>query len=111
MLGIPKQFLDCSVYLYETQVRAEKGEQSGGSGFLVGVPLTENPEETQFYVVTNKHVIDGMDSPAIRLNRIEGKADSYSTNTRRWISHAQSDLAIYPLEIVEEEFRLAWVPF
>ncbi|MGA2610351.1 MAG: hypothetical protein ABSH01_23145 [Terriglobia bacterium] len=111
MLGIPKQFLDCSVYLYKTQAHADKGEQSGGSGFLVGMPLTENPEEIQFYVVTNEHVIREMDSPTIRLNRIEGKAESHSTNLRRWISHAPSDLAIYPLEVIEEDFRLAWVPF
>lgn len=111
MLGIPKQFLDCSVYLYKTQAHAEKGEQSGGSGFLVGVPLTENPEETQFYVVTNEHVIRKMDNPTIRLNRIEGNAESHSTNRRRWISDAPSDLAVYPLEVIEEDFRLAWVPF
>lgn len=111
MLGIPKQFLDCSVYLYKTQAHADKGEQSGGSGFLVGVPLTQNPEETQFYVVTNEHVIREMDRPTIRLNRIEGKAESHSTNLQRWIRHTPSDLAIYPLEVVEEDFRLAWVPF
>lgn len=75
MLGIPKQFLDCSVYLYKTQAQAEAGEQSGGSGFLVGVPLTENPEETQLYVVTNEHVIRKMDSPTIRQGQ----------NGNRWL--------------------------
>jgi hypothetical protein len=68
--------------------------------FLVGMPLTENPEEIQFYGVTNEHVIREMDRPAIPLNPIEGKAESHSTNPRRWISHAPSDLAIYPPEVV-----------
>jgi len=63
MLGIPEQFLDCSVYMYAEESHARKGEQSGGSGFVVGVPLKINSEETQLYVVTNEHVVKKQHSP------------------------------------------------
>jgi Trypsin-like peptidase domain len=110
MLGIPEQFLDCSVYMYAEESHAYKGEQSGGSGFVVGVPLNVNSEETQLYVVTNEHVIRKQRSPVIRLNRIDGKVQVQSTNKVRWIVDVANDLAVLPLVINEEDLKLAWVP-
>ena len=60
MPTIREQFLDSVVYLYETESDAEHGEQTGGLGFLIGVPGPRSPHYAlHLYVVTNKHVIEG----------------------------------------------------
>ena len=110
MLRIPDQFLACSVYLYRSKEEATNGAHSGGSGFIVGVPLEVNAEETQLYAVTNEHVIRNYNSPVIRLNTIRGTVECMVTNKLRWDVDTENDLAVLPLIFNEEEFQLAYVP-
>src|SRR4051794_5711082 len=56
MPRIPDIMLDCVVYLYESVDHAIASANKGGSGFLLGVPLSEVPNRGVVYVVTNKHV-------------------------------------------------------
>jgi hypothetical protein len=110
MLRIPDQFLDCSLYIYESMETAESGMPSGGSGFLVAVPLLANPQESQLYVVTNRHVVANVDHPVLRLNSVTGVAHSLETNSLRWVNSHEDDLAVLPLDIAEEDYKLACVP-
>ena len=110
MLRISDQFLDCSLYIYESMQTAESGTPSGGSGFLVGVPLLANPAEFQLYVVTNRHVIEKLRNPVLRLNAVTGGARCLETNALRWVSNNEDDLAVLPLDIAEENYKLACVP-
>ena len=110
MLRISDQFLDGSLYIYETIEKAENGTPSGGSGFLVAVPLPTNPEELQLYVATNRHVVEGFQNPVLRLNPVKDQSPFLKTNLHRWIIGEKDDLAVLPLEIPEEDYRLACVP-
>jgi hypothetical protein len=110
MLRIPDQFLACSVYLYRSEEEASNGAHSGGSGFIVGVPLEVNAEETQLYAVTNQHVIRKYENPVIRLNTVKGNVECMVTNKLRWDVDTENDLAVLPLLLNENEFQLAYVP-
>src|SRR5271166_1331413 len=59
MPRIPDRYLDCVIYLYGSEADAEDGLQTGGSGFLVGVPTTDlTTNAVILYAVTNRHVIE-----------------------------------------------------
>ncbi len=107
---IPGVYELCSVYIYKTKEMSDAGENSGGSGFIVRFPLERNIEEYQLYVVTNRHVIERMANPVLRINDISNKFRSLETNKLRWVINDVDDLAVYPLTIPEEEFQIACVP-
>ena len=107
---IPPAYELCSVYIYKTVKKSDAGENSGGSGFIVRFPFQHNIEEYQLYVITNRHVIEKMAEPVLRLNDISGKSQSQKTNKDRWAISKTDDLAAYPLIILEEEFQISAVP-
>jgi hypothetical protein len=89
---IDDRFLDCSIYLYQTEDAARDGLSKGGSGFLAAIPgwgkdwlIEGNCPEPDFhhcYAVTNKHV--AQNSSVVRLNR-------------EWSSAAGSHVSVIPL--------------
>lgn len=104
MIVIPPEFLGCCIYIYPSEESAKSGKLSvGGSGFLVGVPLKENTSYIQFYAVTNRHVIEKIPNPVLRLNTYAGKFECLKTNRLRWKNHdgadSPDDLAVCPIEI------------
>lgn len=99
---IPPHLLDCSFYLYESVEAAQKGEEFGGSGFLVHVP-TEHEGFVALYAVTNKHVVkDGFS--VLRLNTTDGAVDTISSKPESWL-HNGNDVAILPLEMEGKRFK------
>jgi hypothetical protein len=66
MPRIDDRFLDCSLYLYVSEVEAEQGRRQGGSGFLAAVPgfgggwllggKCPQPDFHHCYAITNRHV-------------------------------------------------------
>jgi hypothetical protein len=50
MPGIDDDILNCAVYFYGSLEAAKAGEQSGGCGFLLGVP---SDAESRFRAETN----------------------------------------------------------
>jgi hypothetical protein len=114
VIPIPLAYIHCSVFIYKTVEHANEGASSGGSGFLVGIPLETNKEKTQVYVVTCRHVLEGMRNPVIRLNLFPGQTKPpMETNRLRWIDHPDhDDLSVYPLPIdfqEDAEYDLTWV--
>lgn len=102
MPPIPQQFLDCSIYVYESEESANRGEEFGGSGFLVHIP-SEHEGFISLYAVTNKHVInDGY--CVLRLNTTEGLTDTIKTEPDQWF-HDGDDVAIFPLQMNGKRFK------
>jgi hypothetical protein len=100
-MAIPKSFFNLIVYLYPTEEAANNGGRGGGTGFIVGVELDE---KTYLYVVTNAHLLEGIESegnvgPVIRFNTLSGGIDIVKTSLKQWRKHpAGDDLAVFPLE-------------
>jgi hypothetical protein len=114
---IDDAILECSIYLYPNEGAALTGEQMGGSGFLVTVPLIDNPESPQrrhvsverppenlgssrihqVYAVTNAHVIRG-GGEYIRINTTDGSFDVIRAQQSLWTFHQDGDdLAVFAL--------------
>lgn len=98
MIPIPEQFLNCSIYVYKNQADAKSGAISGGSGFLVAVPLIANPEAAQLYAITARHVVSNVPNPVLRLNTLSAGFDILETNLLRWIWR-DDDVAVYPIDL------------
>lgn len=92
MLPIPPPVLGCCIYIYPSVASADSDQPSrGGAGVAIGVRLSANPEATQVYVVTNRHVIDEMSAPVLRLNKQNGGFDVIQTSRHWWKDHLDGD--------------------
>lgn len=112
MPKIAQHYLDCSVYLYDSQQAAEAGENFGGSGCLIQVesdPHTKRAADGRptkdvvyfpphLYAVTNAHVVRGF--PVIRLNTVDDTIDVLNLSVNDWICHPNGDdLAVAPIQL------------
>jgi hypothetical protein len=104
-------FVDCAIYLYASEDDAERGEKSGGSGFLLGVPTTDLPTNGWFtYAVTNRHVVENGGS-VIRLRTKSGKHFPMPIDDRAWVFHPDGDdIAICPILFDYQNMRYRCVP-
>lgn len=124
MPKIEQRYLDCSIYLYASELAADAGEKFGGSGCLVSVrsqpiydPESWDDERQMFtkidvyfpphvYAVTNRHVVDpphGTSYPVVRVNTSEGKHKSLPLTKQDWIPHkGGDDLAVAAIELPRE---------
>jgi hypothetical protein len=82
--------------LYRSVEEAERGDKTGGTGFLVWVNSKTATTWGYVYAVTNKHVIDNNFS-VVRLNRKDGKTEIYNLTVYDWERHLESDVAIAQL--------------
>jgi len=104
MPRIPNQFLDCSIFLYDSVKAAQDGEGFGGSGFLVHVP-SKHEGWVHPYAVTNRHIIDH-GFHVLRLNTVDGRTDTISTEPESWFLHPDDDdIAILPIEMEGKKFK------
>lgn len=79
--------LDCSIYLYRSEADANRGERTGGSGFLFGVPMDVRGQF--IYAVSNWHVV--RQAPVIRLNTTDDKFDVMPLTVDNWFPHPDSE--------------------
>jgi hypothetical protein len=109
---IDDDYLDCVFYLYASEADAEDGAHTGGSGFLVGIPTTDLPQNFVFlYAVTNRHCIKDKGTIVVRMNTTEGKNAIYPTEESAWYLHPDGDdLAILLVSINPKgiKFRHVW---
>ena len=99
MPRFPDDVADIAIFLYASEVAALKGQNAGGSGFLVFVPSEAFPQKVHVYAVTNQHLIDD-GFCALRLNRKSGDTDCISTVPEDWFLHPDGDdVAVFPLEM------------
>jgi len=111
--NIPSEYLDCVVYIFPDEASARAGENLGGTGFIVGVPMVgyEKVPVHHGYVVTNKHIIQGHPAPAIRLNQLTGHWDVLPTRHEplqdEWLVHDDGDdVAVCMVGVSEERHRI-----
>jgi hypothetical protein len=105
MPPIPPYYLQCSVYFYASEVDAEAGEHSGGSGFLVNVPVEGHEGWGSSYAVTNKHVLDN-GALVLRLNQTQGGTRVISTERDEWFDHPHRyDVSVRSLDLAGEQLE------
>lgn len=103
-LGEYKWLLDIAFFLYETREDAEKGENAGGTGFLVAVPSERWPDHLHhIYGVTNWHNPCRFGASVIRVNSKSGPPDIIERDPSEWYfipgPHGY-DVAVVPLDDV-----------
>jgi len=95
MPRVPDQYLECVVYLYPSIVAADKGDQVGGTGFIVRIDDGEPPTDF-YYVVTNKHVIE-QGNTTVRFNTPSRRHEAFEYDESNWFKAKNADLATYLL--------------
>lgn len=105
MPRVPDEYLECVVYLYPDLAYAEAGEKAGGTGFVVRL---DQGDQDFYYVVTNKHVIDG-GSTCVRFNTTQQTHEAFDFDERNWIRSDNADLAVYLL-VDPDPKRLSFRP-
>ncbi|MBF5089856.1 hypothetical protein F1640_07510 [Novosphingobium sp. NBM11] len=88
---IPQDWLDSIIYLYPDIPSAEAGDETGGTGFLLGWPMGGNASCFTLWAVTNRHVIE-QNHWTIRVNKKGGGFEFIDTDDRQWLFHPDSDL-------------------
>jgi hypothetical protein len=93
-------YIDCAVYIYGSLSDAKAGERTGGSGFIVSVPVALDPAKgVWLYVVTNRHVVLKAGTPVVRVNRIDGTPEYHETDKTHWYMHEDGDdIAVSPFQ-------------
>ncbi len=101
-MRIPDEVVKCAVFLGGDDGH---GIHLRGTGFIVQVPLEEASDSAIRYVITNKHVIDGINRSTvdeaifIRVNSVSGHANWVKTDFAKWKRHSVDipyvDIAIY----------------
>jgi hypothetical protein len=100
---ISKLYLDCVVYLYPDEVKAQEGSRAGGSGFLVHVPAKRLESKGIIFAVTNRHVI-ASGANTIWLNTKMGTIDTIDPDPRHWYCHPDGDdIAVTPIRVNNAE--------
>lgn len=106
MALIPPFFLDCVV-----AIGVEKSDETMtwiGTGFLVGKFFKKNDigqNEYHIFLVTNKHVLDGMDSVKVRFNpQSSESAKNYdiplvNNGTKLWTGHHTENIDVAAMYI------------
>lgn len=113
MPAIPRDVLDCAIYLYPSVDAAVAGERLGGSGFLLTVPMTGEPRSGPsvgvMYAVTNRHVAE--QARAMRLNNQDDSVEVLEIEPEAWVSHPDGDdIAVAHIGLNAERHRFIPVP-
>jgi hypothetical protein len=105
MPPIPRFYLHCSAYFYHSEQDAEAGERSGGSGFLINVPVEGHEGWSTLYAVTNRHVVNE-GCLVLRLNKTEGGTRVIRTDRDAWFDHpSRYDVSVLPLDVENEQLQ------
>ena len=100
-MHVSDEVRQCTVFLARP-IPTENKTMFVGSAFLISIPTKDPQLEGNFvYLVTAKHVIDGVegDDIWIRGNTEDGKSDFFRTRRSQWWKHptdATVDVAVLP---------------
>lgn len=111
MPKIPPQILKCTFYLYPTADDAERGQNCGGTGFLVGVPSKEKEGVFYLIAISNWHVVCSSGCSVIRVNKIGGGVDIYDFQPDQWeFLPGGHDVAGVLIELRSESHDVSFIP-
>lgn len=85
MPRIPPEILKCTFFLYRTREDAERGTNTGGTGFFIGIPSSVHPQGMHAFAVTNWHVAVDSGFSVIRVNLIGGGIDIIEREPHEWL--------------------------
>jgi hypothetical protein len=108
---IPNDALESVVYLYPSEAAAEDGEQIGGTGFLIGIPIPYvQPAPVHLRcVVTNAHIID-RGSMVVRINTTDGAMTTVALDGAEWFRHPDGDdIAICPIGLDNQRHKYKYI--
>jgi Trypsin-like peptidase domain len=110
---IPDRILDSVVYLFPDVESARKGDKEcGGTGFIVGAPLSNHPNATHIYVISNYHVVKGKgESPFVRVNKKDGGVDVLEIDALDW-EHIPNggDVVVAEVCLDQSIHKFSWIP-
>lgn len=84
MPRLPDKIIDSVFYLYKDRASAEKGENAGGTGFMVGLRSQVSPGGHYQFAITNWHVACRDGFSTIRLNTKDGSCDIIELDPSDW---------------------------
>jgi hypothetical protein len=100
MPKVPAMIRNAAFYLYPSVEAAKKGENFGGTGFLIGEPSKRHAKygRAHIYAVTNWHVaVQG--SPVIRFNTPSGPPDIFDIDVADWFFDGKHDIAVLQINV------------
>lgn len=83
-LSSAQSVLASTIFLYPSREAAEAGEQFGGSGVLIGKPLTHRRDLMIAYAVTNWHVACSGGNSIIKYTDFQGRTQILETDPSEW---------------------------
>lgn len=104
---VSQDWLDSIIYLYPDQASAERGDEVGGTGFLLGWRIDDTTNFT-LWAVTNRHVIE-QGNWTIRLNGVPTGLAYQDTTEQEWFFADGHDLAVRPLAVSDDIHRTKFV--
>jgi hypothetical protein len=112
MPRISDEFLGSVAYIYPSVATAKRGEHIGGSALLAACRLSDESPYAQLYVITNRHVIEDLNSRtiAIRFNSADGKTNVIQTASSVWIKSFGDDLAVLPIDLSNSDCKGTVIP-
>lgn len=106
MPRLPDEYLEFIIYLYSSPADAERGEDKGGTGFLVTTPPTRSDKSPALFAVTNAHVIEDRFC-VIAVNKVGGGRAILALRPEHWIRHPDGDdVAVSLLTVDEGPYRI-----
>lgn len=109
MPKLPNKALDCVCYLYRSAEDARAGQEFGGTGFLISVPVETVKDRIFLYVVTNWHVAVRDGFSVIRLNTHEGGVDIFEFGPEDWTFDPRYDIAVIPIALNKDIHKYAYI--
>jgi hypothetical protein len=100
--------LDSTFYLYRSVSDAQAGNESGGTGFLVGIPSVHEGR-IHLYAVTNRHLIDAQFC-VLRVNTTAGGMEPIQSKWGDWHPHPDGDdVSIMPVTDIDTAVRWHYI--
>jgi hypothetical protein len=109
MPRIPESMLDSVFYLYRSRADAEAGEDLGGTGFFLGMPIAETTL-VYVYAITNWHVAVNKGCSVIRVNKHGGGTDIFELDPSEWHFVPKGpDLAIADVQFDQRVHKIVYL--
>lgn len=111
MPRIPPILLNCTFYLYATAEDARRGEEYGGTGFIVGVPSELLSDRvTYLYGISTWHVACRDGASIVRLHRKDGGIEIRDFGPEDWdFIPGGADIAAISLSLDQSQLRFAYI--
>lgn len=110
MPKVPDDSRETVFYLYKSKEDAESGNNTGGTGFYVGIPSQKHPNGIYIYGISNWHAAIEGGYSVIRVNSKDGGTETFDFDSTEWdFIPLGGDVAISPILPINEQHSLSYV--